>query len=323
VKPGKAISMIESAYRADLSTEQWLEGVAASAAAAFESSKGALAFRYDASSGDWTHVRAVALHRMSPEFAGEFFNQSGVSPDEARAVARMFASTHLGSVRSFGQAKGIASLGDILNRHGVEDLFGVNGVDPSGRGCMVLIAVDSFEGPTTASHVWQRLAAHIAAGNRLRLSVDTLEGTDALSRRAEAVIAANGSVEQAVGPAEPRAARESLRDALIRIDKARSERADARRSVDLWRGLVAGRWSLVEHFERDGRRYYLAHKNDPELAPDRALTERERQVLGYAELGHSNKLIAYELGLSSSTVATLLAKARKRIGMSDGNENEQ
>jgi DNA-binding CsgD family transcriptional regulator len=109
----------------------------------------------------------------------------------------------------------------------------------------------------------------------------------------------------------------------VRIQTARSERDDSGRAVALWRGLVAGRWSLVEHFERDGRRYYLAHKNDPELAPDRALTLREKQVLVYAELGYSNKLIAYSLGLSSSTVATLLGKARRKVGMPTHEGSEQ
>jgi DNA-binding CsgD family transcriptional regulator len=88
------------------------------------------------------------------------------------------------------------------------------------------------------------------------------------------------------------------------------------RSVELWRGLVSGRWSVVEHFESAGKRYYLAHKNDPELARDRALTPREQQVLRYAELGQSNKLIAYSLGLSISTVSTLLSKARRKLGSS-------
>ena len=59
------------------------------------------------------------------------------------------------------------------------------------------------------------------------------------------------------------------------------------------------------------------------LAPDRALTPRERQVLGYAELGHSNKLIAYSLGLAPSTVATVLGKARKKIGTPPHDGSEQ
>src|SRR5262245_36078545 len=89
------------------------------------------------------------------------------------------------------------------------------------------------------------------------------------------------------------------------------------RSLELWRGLVSGRWSLVEHFERGGRRYFLAHKNDPELRPDRGLTERERQVVAYEELGYSNKLIAYALGLSPTTISSLLARAKKKLGKSE------
>jgi ATP/maltotriose-dependent transcriptional regulator MalT len=165
-------------------------------------------------------------------------------------------------------------------------------------------------------HVWHRLAVHISAGNRLRATLEALgSGGLDLPDRAEAVLGPNGKVEHAKGAAESRAARDSLRDALVRIDAARSEQNNARRSVDLWRGLVAGRWSLVEHFERDGKRYFLAHKNAPELREDRALTPRERQVLGYAELGLSNKLISYALDLSSSTVSTLLARARVKLGI--------
>jgi hypothetical protein len=38
------------------------------------------------------------------------------------------------------------------------------------------------------------------------------------------------------------------------------------------------RWSLVEAFESDGRRYLVARKNDPKVDYPRALSERERQV---------------------------------------------
>jgi len=195
-------------------------------------------------------------------------------------------------------------------------MLGINGLDPSWRGCMLAIAVRRTSQSARTAHIWQRLAAHISAGNRLRTRLEALSngGVDPLSQ-AEAVLTPNGKVEHATGPAEPRDAREALREALARIDAARSEGEDARRCVDLWHGLVGGRWSLVDHFERDGKRYYLAHKNDPELAADRELTPRERLVLGYAELGNSNKLISYSLGLSSSTVSTLLGRARKKLGM--------
>ena len=209
------------------------------------------------------------------------------------------------------------AVGAVLERHGIADLVGINGLDPTGRGCTLAIAVPRKTHGARTVELWHRLAAHISAGNRLRKTLEELAAKDAdPANSAEAVLGPNGTVEHAVGPAEPRAAREALKNALVRIDAARSERDDAHRSVDLWRGLVAGRWSLVEHFERDGRRYFLAHKNDPELAPDRALTKRERQILSYAELGQSNKLIGYALGLSQSTVSTILARARKKLGES-------
>ena len=48
------------------------------------------------------------------------------------------------------------------------------------------------------------------------------------------------------------------------------------------------------------------------------LTARERQVVGHAALGRSNKAIAYSLGLSPSTVSTLLDRARKRSFSPEG-----
>jgi DNA-binding CsgD family transcriptional regulator len=58
----------------------------------------------------------------------------------------------------------------------------------------------------------------------------------------------------------------------------------------------------------------VAHRNDPQAPDARALTLRERQVLGYAALGHSNKLIGYELGLHPSSVARHLRDAGTKLG---------
>ena len=85
-------------------------------------------------------------------------------------------------------------------------------------------------------------------------------------------------------------------------------------AVAQWETLVQGRWSLVDHFEKDGRRYLVARKNDP-FVPGDKLSLRERQVVGFVALGHSNKLIGYELGISASTVATHLTSAAKKLGL--------
>jgi DNA-binding NarL/FixJ family response regulator len=83
----------------------------------------------------------------------------------------------------------------------------------------------------------------------------------------------------------------------------------------MWQAMVSGRWSLLDHFDSDGRRYVLAHRNDPQVPDARGLTLRQRQVIAYAALGHSNKVIAYELGLSASTVGCHLARARAKLAL--------
>jgi len=89
---------------------------------------------------------------------------------------------------------------------------------------------------------------------------------------------------------------------------------DPNSALDVWRGLVAGRWSLVDQFDHDGRRYIIARENEPSTRASVALSDRERQVMGYAARGWANKTIAYHLGLSLSTVATHLSSAAKKLG---------
>lgn len=82
----------------------------------------------------------------------------------------------------------------------------------------------------------------------------------------------------------------------------------------IWKAMVAGRWTLVDQFESDGRRYVVAKVNSPASGAISKLSERESQVVALASLGRSNKVIAYELGLAEGTVATLLTRSRKKLG---------
>src|SRR5437016_5382338 len=81
---------------------------------------------------------------------------------------------------------------------------------------------------------------------------------------------------------------------------------------------AAAKWrsrlSLIDHFDHQGRQFVVAKRPDPRALPRRALTIRECEVVGYAVLGHPNKLIAYELGLAESTVSTHLLRATRKLG---------
>jgi two-component system nitrate/nitrite response regulator NarL len=101
------------------------------------------------------------------------------------------------------------------------------------------------------------------------------------------------------------------------VERARTRRgrSDPEGALELWRGLVDGSWTLADYFESDGRRYLVARRNEPTPLAPCTLSLRERQVLAFAARGQSNKLIAYQLGLSTSTVGVHLSRAVRKLGV--------
>jgi DNA-binding CsgD family transcriptional regulator len=170
---------------------------------------------------------------------------------------------------------------------------------------------------------WERVAAHIAAGLRLRRSLGTATGDKSdILENADAILDADGRVQHAESTAKSKNMRTALRNAAVTVDKARGKlrTEDSAEAVDLWKGLVAGQWSLVDRFDTDGKRFYVAHRNGAGVTGPNALTEREQQVVAFATIGDSNKLIAYRLGLSKSTVGTHLSSAKLKLGVATRTE---
>lgn len=190
---------------------------------------------------------------------------------------------------------------------GIHNVVSAYGVTPEGLGyALAAPLAQAVEGAWRPElKRWMRLRAHLLAGIRLHPS----------PQKEDAVLTAAGKVVHAEREARSASARDALREAAERIDRARSRRgrSDPDAALEAWQGLVSGRWSLVDQFDRDGRRYVIARRNDPVLESPRSLTPQERQVLAYATFGRSNKEIAYELGLSVSTVSSHLSNAAKRL----------
>jgi DNA-binding CsgD family transcriptional regulator len=124
-------------------------------------------------------------------------------------------------------------------------------------------------------------------------------------------------VTDAQGHAKSRDALNALREAALQVDRARGRmrESDPEKAIELWQALVRGRWSTVDWFDSDGRRYVLGLPNAPEVSDPRGLTEREMQVVALVLSAHTNKLIGYNLGLSKGRVSTLLRSAMRKLGV--------
>jgi len=158
--------------------------------------------------------------------------------------------------------------------------------------------------------LWTRFAAHLGAALRLRRFKAEPSPDSAI-----AVLSPAGRLEH--GNDDIFAAKAQLGSAAKAIDRARGKlrKLDPDEAAALWRTMVREEWSLVDWYDHDGKRFLLAQENRiPSGLADR-LTPREEQGVACAAMGHTNKLIAYDLGLSVGSVAVLLGRAARKLGV--------
>lgn len=305
------VALLETVYRVEQTPSEWLDALLEVASKQLRRPGSEVSAYYvDLSGGDF---RSAGIRTTDPALARFFDEWNANVPVEVRRAIHTYAPC--------GENSSLPSPADQtpwLQSHTTEmQILGVNGIDASLRGCTIA----RFErrgraAPIRAAEIrtWGHVAAHLAAGARL---VHRLAESPPLLDAPEAVLEPGGKVVHADGTARAKVARAALRDAARVADRARTQRgrADEHAAIESWTALVAGRWSLIDTFDRDGRRYIVARPNEPEpaLAATGTLTRRELQVAQAAALGHADKLIAYELGLARSTVSQLLARARKKL----------
>jgi DNA-binding CsgD family transcriptional regulator len=300
------LDVIDAAYQLDADEETWLRRLGETAYGLIGAGAGILAYTY-AVDGDRVRLARVVGVEQSAEQVAALTKLLDNLP--RGYVSETFVRVSCGLATCSGSAGARAFARAAL---GKGDLFVVNGIDPTGLGVYLGAYLPRSRpiAPRT-SVMWSRVAAHLAAAHRLRRKLPAGGG----ERDAEAILSPDGKTAHAVGDARAEEARRALAQAVRAVDRARSRlRRDDDRAVASRKGLVAARWSLVDHFESDGKRYLLAHANESAVSGFAALTAREKQALGFAALGHSNKLIAYELGIAASTVAVLLHRAARKLG---------
>lgn len=196
----------------------------------------------------------------------------------------------------------------------IADLLIVNSWHGQGHGCCLVAPIgraQRFPGRTAST--LSRVARHIAAARRLRQAVSRSQGR--ISLDAEAVFDARGTVLHAEGEAQGKLEREILTTTVRSLVDAKERWRDTEpeQVTAAWNALVDGRWSLVDSFDRDGKRFLLARRNPLDLPEPSALTHSERQVAALYARGHAGKLVAYELGMTTSAVSSILRRALRKL----------
>ena len=321
------IELTEAVYRLDLEDAAWVPNLLDVAMPLLDQGLGV---------GAATYTRDPD----SPEMlVHQKFTCGGV-PDLQARVDRAVAEWPREAYVEIMRPGLVSTLSDVADDHpemlqayerhvdGARDVFGITAVDPNGLGLLIVAMLP--ERTTLKGRdrkIWKMLGAHLAAGHRLRRGM-TEDGSTPpeagvgepmeLPFHAEAVLDPTRQlITDAVGPAREYEAATSLREAAVRIDRARGPglRNDPTAALELWKSLTEGRWSLVDWFDSDDRRYVLALPNAPSVTDPRGLTDRENLVATYAMHGDSLTLIGYRLGLSKASISTTLKRVMKKLGV--------
>jgi len=92
-----------------------------------------------------------------------------------------------------------------------------------------------------------------------------------------------------------------------------SKAASAASAHAVWQGVLSGRYTIVNWYDRDGRRYLVTGRA-PDPSPV-AVTPRQRRALAMRARGAAIKVIAGELGVSLGTISRDLTHAMQRLGL--------
>ncbi|MGV3619639.1 MAG: helix-turn-helix transcriptional regulator [Archangium sp.] len=307
------ISVLERAYELRGTTEAWLDGL-------HDALKQRLDFGHGVSLSTWSvndgRFGGDSINRgdIDPRLvAAQYEFASKVPPELINRYYGPAATDFIAQPSTFNPEISKELLRAIA-RHGVPgivDTLGVVIMAAPGRSGMLLTSYASREISVSRPlrQLLMRLTTHIGAGLRLRTSL-------AQGQLPEAVLTPSGRVAYATGAAAEHGAREALTRAAkdIELSRGRLRRSSPDEALSLWKGLVAGRWSVVEWIDTDSRRYLVAHANQVSARDPRALSPRELDVAELIVQGRSNSEIAWSLGLGTGTVSRMSRDVLRKLG---------
>jgi len=319
---GKPLRVIEAAYAPAASDAAWLESVGAIISDSLGAPAGVVAGFIDWTvDGVDTHgwARAAGASEAVLEFTKAKHDQSRLDSQTLKEVTRLYSRGSL----LCGTREWIPELfarleelqGTSQEETGNADSLNLVCMDASHRGAVFVHPFpELIRTEPNSRALWSQIAAHVTAGLRMHrscLSRHAIDSGDAILGASFEVLHANETTQDSIAP---------LRQAARDIDKARLRGTSEDEALALWQCLFSGEYSVIDRFDTDGKRLFVAKKNAPMARGPRTLTERERQVVALVSVGHSDKSAAYELGIAEGTVANHLHTALKKLGIASASD---
>jgi DNA-binding CsgD family transcriptional regulator len=316
------IAMIEAAYDFQATPERWLSNLLEAGGDLLDRGQGCAA------------EILAGLSSEGEPLVSELHVQNGANDlvsrlaRAAREIEPHFTKTNAPRrgpfVHTLAEARGShPEVHDAVTKHvGCRDMLAMWAINQGTHGVGIHIPSSSLiELDRRARKRLKMLSTHISTAHRLRrrlghgssgvpLTRLPLEEGAILDPKRLSVIEASGAIKGT-------GALEAIRSAAIRTDRARRCRDDGEsgRAFELWEEVLKGRWSVIDWFDTDGRRFVLALPNAGHVRDPRGLTEREYEVATQVSTGDSCKLVAYRLGISRSRVSALLHGAMRKLGV--------
>ena len=320
------VSLVEAAYLRDESLESWLGNLVRVADATLSGGRGVFGIVVQSESGssgdsddsktlfsNRTNVLATSFSGMPDRILEAAAPLLEFSPNE-KLMERYRSAGPVGTLSGVFAKRG-GEFDKRLMATGFADALYLRASDTKGVELVLSIPGDRpIRLPAARRLLLSYVASHIKTAYRLRgKRADMSEEGDV-----EAILSPQGKIEHASGRAASRDSRVVLRAAALACvkAKARARGVDELSALGEWKALFSGRWSVVDHFDTDGKMFIVACRNEPKTPQAKGLSARESLVAALAAQGYSNKEIHYELGWPLSTIASSLSSAILKLGVS-------
>jgi DNA-binding CsgD family transcriptional regulator len=333
------LGILEAIYRLSPDEGRWLEGIVEAAAPVVGSGLGAIIYTVHFQRHERHFMQTLRSSRLPEELLANWIGSSGGKRTGDRASAAIDARRRRAFFVPAPRATTIRRIArgspdDPLvagQLRVIGDALGIRGTTLDGRSGVLLAAPSRLPIRLTGrrQRLLDRIGSHLATAHRLRRK---LAGNDLFSV-ASAVLSLRGRVLHVAGGdrrAETGGAAGQKRDdsvasfeslgAGLLTARSLGRGGDQEAAVEAWRALLAGRWSAIDHQDRDGKRFLLMIANPAGDPAPAALTGHERQILVRVAARHPLKLVGYELGLAASTVSEQLQSALRKLRLVDVSE---